>query len=132
MHLDNVLRYNQLDSLLNYEFYILDATNLGDLPEISHKDIGSSNQTSINGLYVKDYLAFLITNSQFQIWDIKNQTEMVPWTEDGSINKFLSFSSFGAIGSSSVFCSENIFYTALKSSQGNNKDLISIITADYE
>jgi type II secretory pathway pseudopilin PulG len=110
------------------EFYILNSTNPATtLPVLGSKDIGTSgNADSVNSIVVRNSLAFLITNKQFQVWDISNTSNIQPWTSDGTTNTFLSLSAVG--GSGTTFnCSNNYFYTAIATSQGNNKDYISVI-----
>lgn len=108
------------------EFYLLNATTPSSLSMLGSQDIGSGNQTSVNGLAVKSNFAFLITPAQFQVWDISNSASPAPWSSDGTAGTFLAMSSFG--GSGSAFnCSGDYFYLAVASSQGNNKDIISIV-----
>lgn len=109
------------------EFYILNSENPSDILSGGYKDIGGGNQTTVNGMAVKNSLAFLLTNAQFQVWDIANPENIIPWTQDGTNNTFLSLSSFGGTGSSALYCSGDRFYAAIKSSQGSNKDFISIL-----
>jgi len=109
------------------EFYILNAANPGAISVAGSKDIGSGNQTSVNGMAVRDYLAFLITPAQFQVWNIANPASIQPWSSDGTTNSFLSLSTVGGTGTA-LYCSGDYFYLAVASSQGNTKDIISIIT----
>lgn len=109
------------------EFHILDVSNHNNISLVAKKDIGTSNQTSIHGLIVRDYLAFLITLNQFQIWDISNPNNMKPWTQDGTANSFLSMSILGGSGTATN-CEGDRIYVAVASSQGNNKDILAVIT----
>jgi VCBS repeat-containing protein len=69
---------------------------------------------------------FALTNAQFQVWDITNSASVLPWSSDGTTNSFLSLASLGGTGTN-LDCGGNYFYTALASSQGNNKDVLSVI-----
>lgn len=110
------------------EFYILNASNPSNVSVTgSPLDIGSGSQTSIKGLMVRDYLAFFITPSQFQVWDISNPSNMRPWTSDGTTGSFLSMSILGGSGTATN-CEGDRIYVAVASSQGNNKDILAVIT----
>lgn len=109
------------------EFYDLNASTPGSITVNGNQDVGTGNQTSVNGVAVRDYLAFAITKAQFQVWNISNPASLKPWTTDGTTNSFLSLSAVGGFGTS-LYCSGDYFYLAIASSQGNNKDLIAIIT----
>jgi hypothetical protein len=103
------------------EFYILNTSNPASIISSGSKDLGSNNSTSINGLVVRASLSFLLTNSQFQILSISNPANIA------SVSSIL-LSDFGAVGGITLNCSGNYLYAALSSSQGINKDIISIIT----
>src|SRR3989344_493475 len=63
------------------EFYILNKTNSEtNLPIFGSRDVKDldGNNTSINGILVRDYLAFLLTNKDFQILKIDKTTN--PYT----------------------------------------------------
>ncbi len=62
------------------EFYILNAANQAAINELGHKDIGTGNNTSVNGVVIKNYLAFLLTGSQMQIWNVSNPANISQWT----------------------------------------------------
>lgn len=62
------------------EFYILNASNPEIITELGHKDIGNGNNTSVNGLIVKDYLAFLLAGNQLQFWNLLNPSNVSQWT----------------------------------------------------
>lgn len=109
----------------NPEFFILNATNptnipatpLGSLPLPAVAD-------SINGLTVRDFLVFFLTNQQFQIWNISNPGSIFPWTQHNLVSEFLSLPSGRGTG---LDCESNYFYFVSDSSQGNHKDLLSVI-----
>lgn len=111
------------------EFYALNAINPAALAEYapsSHTDVGTGNLTSVNGLEVRDYLAFLLTNAQFQVWNVSDPTHMYAWSADGTTNTFLAMSSYGGAGTA-MHCDGDRFYVGIQSSAGNNKDIIAII-----
>src|SRR3989344_5598463 len=107
--------------LSGYEFYILDNSNpaTNHMPPLGFKDIkNGANSTSVNRIIIRDYLAFLITNEELQIWKIN---------DPGSITQYanpltLPSSSQGTTAD----CEGNYIYVG---SQGSdNKGYISIIT----
>ncbi len=110
------------------EFYILNNSNpAATLPVVGSKDIGTSaNTDSVLAIQVRNTLAFLMTGKQFQVWDISNPASPTPWSSDGTTNSFLSLSLLGGTGTS-FNCATNYFYTAVASSQGQHKDVLSII-----
>lgn len=105
------------------EFFMFDNSNP---PGISNTGSLPLSQTgdSINGLAVKENLAFFITNKEFQIWDISNP---------GNITLFKSlslgdFTQGAGVGTGNALnCSSDYFYVGITSLQGNNKDILSII-----
>lgn len=112
------------------EFYILDGTNPTSTPPIlGSEDIGTTaNPDSVNSLLVRGSLAFFITNSQFQIWNIADPKNIYPWSSSGATNTFLSLSAMNADGSGGVLtCSGNTLYAAIQSSTPNS-DSLSVIT----
>lgn len=111
------------------ELYVLDVSNpnldpLPDLGTLDAKD-GASN-TSINGLAVRDYLLFLITNNQFQVWKINDTA--APWTFTQWASP-LNFPSQGGGNSkgTAIDCENNYFYVGSLPS-GNLKGSLSVIT----
>lgn len=112
------------------EFFMLNNSNptidpfssFGSLPLPQSGD-------SINGLAVKNNLAFFVTNKEFQVWDISNPSAISLYS-----SVFLSeFSQGSQAGSgTSLYCSKDYFYIAIKSAQGNNKDIISVITPQIQ
>lgn len=110
-----------------YAFNVQDASNISVL---GSKDIGTGNQTSVNGLAVKNNLAFLITNTQFQIWDVFDSSNITPWSADGTSATFLSFSDSSIIGNSAtrsraLNCTGNYIYLGLQ--DGSTKDYLAIL-----
>lgn len=104
----------------NPELYILDdtvpATNplpvLGSPQEIS---------SSVNGLLVRDYLAFLVTtNSQFQIWNVANPAGVTQWASPVS----LPSSSTGR----ALDCEENYLFAG-SVDPSTNKGYLTVITS---
>lgn len=108
------------------EFYMLNASNPSNVSVLGSRDVGTGNQTSINGLAVRNMLAFAITKGQFQVWDISDASNIKPWSPDGTTATFLPLSSLGGTGTS-LYCAGDYFYTAIASSMGNTKDIIAII-----
>lgn len=110
------------------EFYIFDSSNLPNISIAGSKDIGSGNDTSINGLTVRSGLAFLLSNLGFQIWDVSSPGSM-PSSTYGFIpmSAFISSGNPANAAGTTLNCSGNYFYIALTSPQGNNKDIFSVI-----
>lgn len=112
-------------------FYILDATNPASypspLPVLGSKIAGVND--SVNALTVRDFLAFLVTNKEFQVWDVTNPSTISPWTVDGTTSTFLPLTNIDAKinGSSSNSCSGDLLYLALQTSLGTNRDIIATI-----
>ncbi len=92
------------------EFYML---NSPDGTFIKSKDIGSGSSTSINALLVREYLAFFVTNSQFQIWNTS-----------GSVSQYATPLGLPGTGTA-LGCRGNYMYVG--SVPTNNKGTISII-----
>ncbi|MDP1689245.1 MAG: hypothetical protein Q8L47_03920 [bacterium] len=116
-------------TLLNgNEFYILNNSNPEtSLPVLGFKDIrnASNNNTSVNGLIIRDYLAFLITNEQFQIWRIDNPNNITQYDP----NPFLTLppGQGGGLEGTTTDCEGNYIYVGSMSS--NDKGYVSIITS---
>ena len=74
----------------------------------------------MNSLLVRDYLAFLTTTSgKFQIWNIADPTNILPWTPSGNISEFITL----AGGSTETLdCEGNTLYA------GSQNGIISVIT----
>ncbi len=63
------------------EFYILNNTNSEtSLPVLGSKNIlNGGNSSSVNGIIIRDYLAFLITNGEFQTFRIDDPTNITQY-----------------------------------------------------
>ncbi len=63
---------------VGFDFHILDNTNPAtNLSQLGGVDIGNGN--SINGLIIRDYLAFMLTNTNFQILNIKDPSTITSY-----------------------------------------------------
>jgi len=85
------------------EWYALDTTNPTALTLLGSRDPGVNPATeSINGIVVRDFIAFVVMTQSFQIWDIGNP---------GSITPLISFnlSGNGASGAA-IGCNDNYMY----------------------
>ena len=110
------------------EFYIFDISNYSNIELLGMPlDIGTGNKMSINKLLVRDFLIFFVTPSQFQIWNISNTNNLIPWTIDETMNSFLSMQTLGGSGIT-MDCEGNNIYVAIESLAEPGKDIISIIT----
>ena len=112
-------------------FFILDGTNPGSYPSaVPQYGAGTIAGTtdSVNAITVRDYLAFLLTNKQFQVWNVSNPASPTPWTTTGAQAAFLNLSLLNSNGGTASDCEGNTFYLALQSSTGNSKDIIGVVT----
>ena len=105
------------------EFYILNGAIPSSISEIAHKDLGSGNDTSINGLLIRDYLAFFVTNQKFQVWNIADTGNIYPWTENQDPNEFLDLP--GNSTGTSLDCEGNYIYFG--SLPSNDKGYVAIV-----
>jgi len=111
------------------ELYALDATTPTSIGLLGGRDVGSGNQTSINGLTVRDHLAFALTNAQFQVWDVSDPQAIVPWSSDGTTNTFLSLGSIvggNFNGTSGSGCGGDYLYDAMQVN-GTSKDELLVV-----
>jgi len=108
------------------EFYMLNTDGFGNVSLNAGKDIGAGTATNINGLAVRGNLAFLITDSEFQVWNITTPSNPSAWATPLAFSDFTNGNGNGT--GTALNCSGSYFYMALTSPQGNNKDIISIIT----
>lgn len=113
-------------TLLNgNEFYVLDNANPAtSLPVLGSKDItNSGNNTSVNGIIVRDYLGFLITNEEFQIWNIQNPSNITQYANP----LILPPGTGGGLQGTATDCEGNYIFVGSQSS--NDKGYISVITS---
>lgn len=96
------------------EFYILDDSNPETiLPSLGSKDLGSD---SVNGIIIRNQIAFLLTNTQVQILNIQNP---------GSITQWATPLTLPSGSGSGLGCTGNYLYVG--SLPSNDKGYISII-----
>ena len=102
------------------DFHILNNTNPeSSLPELGGRDM----MTSVNGVLVRNFLAFLITsNGQFQTWRIDNPESITEYASP----LILPPGSGGGLQGTATDCEGNYIYVGSQSS--NVKGYISIIT----
>ncbi len=102
------------------DFHILDNSN----PEASLPQLGGINSSSsINGILVRDYLAFLITSGgQIQVWRIDHPSNIIQYASP----IMLPPGSEGGLRGTASDCEEKYIYVASQSN--NEKGYISIIT----
>lgn len=103
------------------DFHILNNSN----PDIALPEIGGMNSpSSINGIIIRDFLAFFITsNGQFQTWNISNPNSITQYATP----LILPPGSGGGLQGTATDCEENYIYVGSESS--NNKGYISVITS---
>lgn len=85
---------------LGPEFYVLHIGTSTQPQMIGSEEIGRS----VNGLIVRDSLAFLLTNSEFRILNIADPSIITPFASP------LSLPGSGSSGGSSLDCEGNVFY----------------------
>jgi hypothetical protein len=102
---------------VNSEFVILDNSNptSGNFPLIASKEISSS----VNALKIRDYVAFLLTNTQFLILNISDLSNITQLATPIA----LPSSSSGI----AMDCEDNYFY--IGSNDSTNNGFLTIITA---
>lgn len=106
------------------EFYILNASTPSNPSLTAQKNIGSGSLTSINSIFVRDYLAFMITGAKFEVWNISDPSSIVPWTPSGTVAEFQDLP--GGTGTA-MDCENNYIYVG--SVPSNDKGYVSIITS---
>lgn len=99
----------------NPEFYVLSQPDKTLTPGIlGGKEISSS----VNQLLVKDYLAFLLTNSRLHILNIADPANITDWAAPISLQA-------GGVGSA-MDCEQNaVYFSALPA---NNKSYLTVLT----
>lgn len=110
------LYFGRTVTAANPEFYILnDADPTAPLPPpLGTKEISSS----VNGMLVREYLAFLLTNDKFHILDISNPVAISPWATPLDLP--------GNSSGSTIECEgNNILFGSIPS---NDKGYIAIVT----
>lgn len=102
------------------EFYVLDNANpASTLPSLGSLDLGASE--SLNDFVVRDYLAFLLTTSQLEIFRVDNPASIVPWVS-------VPLAASGSDVEPSLDCEGNTLYIG-SNDDPNDKGSLSIITA---
>lgn len=119
-------------TLLNgNEFYVLDNSDSEtSLPILGSKNIQNSDDgqppapfnTTVGGIIIRHNLAFLITNEEFQTWDISNPTNIVKYANP----LILPPGTGGGLQGTASDCEGNHIFVGSQSS--NDKGYISIIT----
>ena len=97
------------------ELYVLNVAQPSSFGTLGAKDLGND---SLNGLVIRDYLAFLITNTQLQIVRTDNLVNIVQYSNPVSLpgNK-----------GTAIDCEGNFLY--IGSVPGTNKGFLSVVTA---
>jgi hypothetical protein len=108
------------------EFYTLDMTDPFNIPAVPLGSIAFPAADSANSIIIRDSLAYILTNKQFQVWNIADPAHIYPWTPDALASEFASLPS----GSGAAMdCEGNYFYIVAHSSPVAGKDTLSIITS---
>lgn len=106
------------------EFYILNNENSEmQLPVLGSKNIlnGGSN-SSVNGIVIRDYLAFLITHEEFQTWRIDNPADIMQYANPLTLPP----GEGGGLNGTAADCEGNYIFVGSESS--NDKGYLSVIT----
>ncbi len=105
------------------EFFALDGENPGSIPPAPLGYLPLATAESINALVVRDRLAFLLTNTQLQIWNVADPAAMTPWTPHGSDREFAALPGKGM----SMACEGNTLYVG--SASEAKAGFLTIMTA---
>lgn len=111
----NSLYFGRTVTASNPEFYILNITDPAAVLPLGSQEISDS----INGLITRDYLSFLLTNSQLQIWRTDNVSGIVSYAAPLALPS-------GGTGNS-LDCEGNYLYTG--SIDSSNRAYLSVISA---
>ncbi|MBI4053910.1 MAG: hypothetical protein HY397_01110 [Candidatus Doudnabacteria bacterium] len=106
------------------EFWVLNNTDPETtLPALGSKNIqNSGSNTSVNGMIIRDFLAFLITNESFQTWRIDNPSAISQYANP----LILPPGTGGGLQGTATDCEGNYIFVGSQSS--NDKGYISVIT----
>ena len=108
------------------EFYILNNINPEtSIPSLGFKDIRdvSNNNISVNGIIVRDYLAFLVTQGEFQIYKIDKS--VTPYGVAQYATPLVLPPGSGNVDGTAADCENNYFFVGSLGS--NDKGYLSII-----
>ncbi len=108
------------------ELYVLDVAHLASTPATFLGGTSLATADSINSLMVREHLAFVLTNKQFQVWDVSNPTSIRPWTHSGVMTEFLALPGGSGVA---MDCEDNYFYVASHAPLGQEKDVLSVMHA---
>lgn len=110
------------------EFYILDKSDPeNNLPILGFLNVqNNGSNSSVNEIIVRQNLAFLITNEEFQIWDISNPLNITEYAEPIPLPPGAG----SGLKGTAADCEGN--YVFVGSQNINNKGYISIITGGDE
>jgi len=101
------------------EFYLLNAADPTHLSALGAYDLGTGSGTSIYGIVVRDYLAFLLTNAGLMVYNIANPA-----------NAFLYAPTLALPSASkgvALDCEGNVLYAASNDTTGHG--FLSVITS---
>jgi hypothetical protein len=115
--LGNTLYFGETFATTHPELYILNNANQNILlPQFTSQKIGSS----VNGVIVRNNLAFLITTSgQFQIWNVASSTNISPYATAITLPN--------ASSGTALDCEGNYMYVG--SVDASNKGYLTVITS---
>ncbi|MBI4084990.1 MAG: hypothetical protein HY432_00580 [Candidatus Liptonbacteria bacterium] len=95
---------------------ILDVSDPASPQQLSTANLSTPSNVGVNGIYVRDYLAFLVTddsNKEFQVWNISSSSNPTVWSS-------FNFPQVGA----DVDFEDNLVYVSVRSN-----DAARIITS---
>lgn len=96
----------------NPEFYILDNSDPTKLQTNNANPYTKEIGSSVNGLIVRDYLLFVLTNNQLRILDITDPANIINWASG------LSLPGATSTGGSSLDCEGNYLYAGTYNNGG--------------
>ncbi len=102
---------------LNPEFLLLDVANKTHIQPLASVEIGNS----VNGIFIRDYLAFVLTNLQLQIYDIHDTNQIIQFSSP------VALSSSGGSPAPTLECEGNYLYVG--SNDTSNRGYILVVTS---
>ncbi len=102
------------------EFYALGSSLSGSIPATPLGSLALPTPKSIHGLVIRNSLAFFVTTSHFEVWDISDLAHITQ-------SALLTLQTTTGGTPPSIDCEKNVFYVGSNDSTG--RGFLSIITA---
>lgn len=104
------------------EVFALDGRDPENVPSSPLGGLALETAESVNGLVLRGRLAFLLTNSRLEAWDVADPAAPRPWTADGASDGFLALDGKGA----AIDCEGDTFYVGANAIDG--RGMLMIVT----